>query len=91
LEKESSMKNDVFNTAKKLKDEYDKLYEYRRKLQHAKGCGLSRVHLEVYVGISNSPLELYFKNMDLMREAIEKEIELVTVELDQLQEQFDNL
>jgi hypothetical protein len=29
--------------------------------------------------------------MDLMREAIEKEIELVTVELDQLQEQFDNL
>jgi hypothetical protein len=36
-------------------------------------------------------LELYFKNMDLMREAIEKEIELVTVELDQLQEQFDNL
>ena len=85
------MKNDVFNTAKKLKDEYDKLYEYKRKLQHAKGCGLNRVQLEVYVGISNSPLELYFKNMDLMREAIEKEIELVTVELDQLQEQFDNL
>jgi hypothetical protein len=91
LEKESSMKNDVFNTAKKLKDEYDKLYEYKRKLQHAKGCGLNRVKLEVYVGISNNPLELYFKNMDLMREAIEKEIELVTVELDQLQEQFDNL
>jgi len=85
------MKNDVFNTAKKLKDEYDKLYEYKRKLQHAKGCGLNRVQLEVYVGISNSPLELYFKNMDLMREAIEKEIELITVELDQLQEQFDNL
>lgn len=85
------MKNDVFNTAKKLKDEYDKLYEYKRKLQHAKGCGLNRVQLEVYVGSSNSPLELYFKNMDLMREAIEKEIELITVELDQLQEQFDNL
>jgi len=85
------MKNDVFNLAKNLKDQYDKLYEYRRKLQHAKGCGLNRVQLEVYVGISNTPMELYFKNMDLMREAIEKEIELVTVELDELQKQFDEL
>ena len=85
------MKNDVFNAAKKLKDQYDKLYEYRRKLQHAKGCGLCKVQLEAYVGISNTPIELYFKNMDLMREAIEKEIELVTVELDELQKQFDAL
>jgi hypothetical protein len=76
------MKNDVFNLAKNLKDQYDKLYEYKRKLQHAKGCGLSRVQLEVYVGTYSRPMELYFKNMDLIREAIEKEIELVTVELD---------
>ena len=85
------MKNDVFNLAKNLKDQYDKLYEYRRKLQHAKGCGLNRVQLEVYVGTYSKPMELYFKNMDLIREAIAKEIELVTLELDQLQEQFDNL
>ena len=85
------MKNDVFNLAKNLKDQYDKLYEYRRKLQHSKGCGLSRVQLEVYVGTYSRPMELYFKNLDLIREAIEKEIELVTVELDELQKQFDEL
>jgi hypothetical protein len=85
------MKNDVFNLAKNLKEQYDKLYEYRNKLFHAKGCSLSRVQLEAHVGVYNTPMELYFKNLDLIREAIEKEIELVTVELDELQEQFDNL
>ena len=85
------MKTEEFNLAKNLKDQHDKLYEYKRKLQHAKGCGLNRVQLEVYVGTYSKPMELYFKNMDLIREAIAKEIELVTLELDQLQEQFDNL
>jgi hypothetical protein len=85
------MKNDVFNLAKNLKDQYDKLYEYRNKLHAAKGCSLSKIKLEFTVGVYNRQNELYFKNMDLMKEAIEKEMELVTVELDQLQEQFDNL
>jgi hypothetical protein len=85
------MKNDVFNLAKNLKDQYDKLYEYRRKLQHAKGCSLGRVTLEFTVGPYNRADELYFKNIDLINEAIEKEIELVTVELDTLQKQFDEL
>jgi hypothetical protein len=85
------MKNDVFNLAKNLKDQYDKLYEYRNKLHHAKGCSLGRVTLEFTVGPYNREGELYFKNIDLIREAIEKEIELVTVELDALQKQFDEL
>jgi hypothetical protein len=85
------MKNDVFNLAKNLKEQYDRLYEYRRKLQHAKGCGLNTVYLEYTVGPFNTPCDIYFKNRDLMREAIEKEIELVTVELDELQKQFDEL
>jgi hypothetical protein len=85
------MKNDVFNKAKELKQEYTKLDEYRNKLYHAKGCGLAHVRLEFSVGSFNRPSEMYFKNIDLIREAIEKEIELVTVELDVLQKQFDEL
>jgi len=85
------MDNKVFEEAKKLKEQYDRLYEYRRKLQHAKGCGLNKVYLEYTVGPFNTPCDIYFKNRDLMREAIEKEIELVTVELDELQKQFDEL
>jgi hypothetical protein len=85
------MKNDVFNKAKELKQEYDKLYEYRNKLYHVKGCGLEQIKLEFSVGTFNRPSEMYFKNIDLIKEAIEKEIELVTVELDVLQKQFDEL
>jgi hypothetical protein len=85
------MKNDVFNKAKELKQEYDKLYEYRNKLHHAKGCGLVEVRLGFSIGGFNRPSEMYFKNIDLIKEAIEKEIELVTVELDVLQKQFDEL
>jgi hypothetical protein len=85
------MENDLFNKAKELKKEYDKLYQYRNNLHHAKGCGLGSVKLEFTVGSYNREGELYFKNIDLIREAIEKEIELVTVELDTLQKQFDEL
>ena len=85
------MKNDLFNKAKELKQEHDKLYEYRNKLHHAKGRSLVNVKLEFTVGVYNRANELYFKNIDLINEAIEKEIELVTVELDALQKQFDEL
>ena len=46
---------------------------------------------EFYIIRHSVKTELYFKNIDLIREAIEKEIELVTVELDVLQKQFDEL
>jgi hypothetical protein len=85
------MTNEMFEQAKKLKEQYDRLYEYRKKLFHAKGCGLNKAYLEFTVGPFNTPCDVYFKNLGLIREAIEKEIELVTVELDELQKQFDNL
>lgn len=85
------MENDIYNKAKDLKEKYDNLYNYRNKLHHAKGCSLSNTKLEFTTGVHNRPNELYFRNRKLMQETIEKEIELVTVELDQLQEQFNNL
>ena len=85
------MKNDVFNKAKELKEKYDSLQTYRNKLQHAKGCSLSKITLDYTVGPHNRRGELYFRNRSLMNEAIEKEIELVTVEIEELQKQFDEL
>jgi len=85
------MKNDLFNKAKDLKHQYDQLYSYRNSLYEAKGCSLGRVKLEFTIGPFNKPSELYFKNIDLIREAVEKEISLVTVELEELQKQFDEL
>ena len=85
------MDNKVFEEAKKLKEQYDELYEYRNKLHHAKGCSLNRVTLEFNVGSFNRPSDVYFKNIGLIREAIKKEIELVTFKLDELQKQFDEL
>jgi hypothetical protein len=85
------MKNDIFNQAKELKEKYNALYTYRNKLSHAKGCSLSEIKLEYTVGPYNRKDDLYFRNKGLMNEAIEKEIELVTIELDELQKQFDEL
>jgi hypothetical protein len=80
------MKNELFNIAKNIKDQYNKLYEYRNKLYHAKSRSLPKVRLEPQ---TSSPF--YFENTDLIREAVEKEIELVTIELDALQKVFDEL
>ena len=85
------MKNDIFNQAKELKEKYNSLYTYRNKLHHAKGSSLSAVKLKFTVGPYNRQDELYFRNESIMQEAIEKEIELVNVELDELQKQFDEL
>ncbi len=85
------MKHDVFTKAKELKEKYDSLQIYRNKLQHAKGNSLSKITLDYTVGHYNRREELYFKNMSLMQEAIEKERELVTVEIEELQKQFDEL
>lgn len=85
------MKHDVFTKAKELKEKYDSLQIYRNKLQHTKGNSLSKITLDYTVGPYNRREELYFKNMSLMQEAIEKEIELVTVEIEELQKQFDEL
>jgi hypothetical protein len=85
------MKNDVFTKAKELKEKYDSLQTYRNKLYNAKGNSLSKITLDYTVGPHNRRGELYFKNRSLMQEAIEKEIELVTVEIEELQKQFDEL
>jgi len=85
------MEDNIFNKAKELKEKYNSLYTYRNKLHHAKGCNLSKIKLEFRVGPHNIVDDLYFRNESIMQEAIEKEIELVTVELEELQKQFDEL
>jgi hypothetical protein len=85
------MEDNIFSKAKELKEKYNALYTYRNKLYHAKGCSLSGVKLEFTVGQYNRQSDCYFRNKELMQEAIEKEIELLTAELNELQKQFDEL
>jgi hypothetical protein len=85
------MDNNIFYKAQELKEKYNELYTYRNKLYLAKGCSLSGVKLEFTVGQYNRESEFYFRNKELMQETIEKEIELLTIELDELQKQFDEL
>ena len=85
------MKHDMFTKAKELKEKYDSLQTYRNKLHHAKGNSLSKIKLHYSFGPYSGKGELYFRNRSLMQEAIEKEIELVTVEMEELQKQFDEL
>ena len=85
------MKYETFIQAKELKEKREKLFTYREKLLNAKSsCGLT-ITLEYTTGPYNRKCVTYLKKSDLIREAIQEQIEEIESQIIKLDNQFDEL
>jgi len=85
------MKYEIFVQAKELKEKREKLFTYREKLSNAKSsCGLT-ITLEYVTGPYNRKCVTYLKKSDLIREAIQEQIEEIESQIIKLDNQFDEL
>jgi DNA-binding protein YbaB len=86
------MELEKFNQAKELQDKIDKLKQKYHKLSYAKkSCGF-KVTVEYNVGSFGKKDVVYLSNIkDNIREMIEREIRDISVEIENLEEEFNNI
>lgn len=89
------MENKVFHEAKELNEKINLLSTYKNKLQQARGgCkGCKSFTIEYTIGQYNSKREVILQNeaSEFINEMINKEIDRVTIEIKELETQFDKL
>jgi hypothetical protein len=89
------MENKVFHEAKELNEKINILSTYKNKLQHARGgCkGCKSFTIEYTIGQYNAKREVILRNeaSEFIDEMISKEIDRVTIEIKELETQFDKL
>jgi hypothetical protein len=85
------MRHETYTQAKELKEKREKLFTYREKLLNAKSsCGLT-VTLEYTTGPHNRQCITYLKKSDMVKLAIQQEIEEIESQIVKLDNQFDEL
>ena len=86
------MELEKFEEAKKIKENLDSLERQKRKLESAlKSCRLT-VNIEYSrPGPFIRTDEVSFKNEDVIKEMISKQLEIVTKEIESIKEQFEKL
>lgn len=88
------MKNEIFQQAKKLNDQIDKLSSYLNKLYHAKGGGkFKEVKITYHVGPHDTKCEVILspESSDFVEGMLLKEICRIIEKRGKLQDEFDSL
>jgi hypothetical protein len=85
------MKYETFKQAQELKEKREKLFNHRESLLGAKSsCGLT-ITLEYTVGPYNKKRITYLKKSDMIKLAIQEQIEEIENYIVDLDKQFDEL
>ena len=86
------MEIEKFNQAKELQSKIDKLEQKHSKLSYAKkSCGI-KVTVEYSVGSFGKKDVVYLSNIkDNIREMIERELRDISIEIENLKEEFENI
>ena len=86
------MELEKFEQAKKIKENLDSLERQKRKLETAlKSCRLSVKIDYSRPGPFIRTDEVTFKNEDVIKEMISKQLEIVTKEIDLVKEEFEKV